>query len=114
MTRRDAVKLQMTSLVISGKDDAGREKWAEQTELVLTKKPLRSRVVLYGRKSAAGKAFTMAVDRLLVDVSKMLAHTRRRREDLGGSSEPVVKQLLKSGKFHLRINLIITQLISDE
>ena len=46
------MKLQMTSLGISGKADAGREKWAELTEWVLTKKPLRSRAALHGRKSA--------------------------------------------------------------
>ena len=101
------MKLQMMFLGISGKADAGREKWAELTEWVLTKKPLRSRAALHGTKSAAGKAFTMAVDRLLVDVSKKLAHTRRRHEDLDGSPEPVGELPPKSGKLNPRINLIL-------
>jgi hypothetical protein len=106
-TWRDAVKLQMTSLEISGKADAGREKWAELTEWALSKKPLRSRAALHGTKSAAGKSFTAAVDRLLVDVSKKLAHTRRRREDLDGSPEAVGAQPPKSGKFKFNVNPII-------
>jgi hypothetical protein len=105
-TWRDAAKLQMTSLGISGKADAGREKWAELTEWALSKKPLRSRAALHGKTSAAGISFTGAVDRLLVDVSKKLAHTRRRREDLDGSPEPVGELPPKSGKLNVnpRIN----------
>ena len=92
------MKLQITSLGISGKADAGREKWAELTEWVLTKKPLRSRAALHSTKSAAGKAFAMAVDRLLVDVSKKLTHILHQRKDLDGSPEPIGELPPKSGK----------------
>ena len=113
-TWRDAVKLQITSLAIFGKADAGREKWAELTEWALSKNPLRSRATLHGRRSATGKSFTAGVDRLLKDVSKKLAHTRRRREDLDGSPEAVGVQPPKSGKFKLNVNLIMDSLIRDK
>ena len=101
------MKLQMTSLRIFEKADAGREKWTELTEWALSKKPLRSRGALHGTKSAAGKPVTPAVDRLLVDVSEKLAHTCRRREDLDRSPEAVGAQPPKSGKFKLNVNPII-------
>jgi hypothetical protein len=107
------VKLQITSLGISGKADAGREKWVELTNWVLMKKPLRSRAGLQGKWSAAGKGFNMAVNRLLVGVSKMLTQTSCRHEDLEGSLEPVGKLPPKSCKLNPRINLIITQLLPD-
>jgi hypothetical protein len=65
-------------------------------------------------KSVAGKAFTMGVDKLLLDMSKHLTHTRRRREDLNGSLESVGQLPPKSGtKFNPRINFIIMQLFPD-
>ena len=90
---RDAVKQQMTHLGISGKADAGRVKWAELTGWDLGKRPLSEKASLHGRSSEAGKKFSQAVDGLLVDVAKKLAHTRRRQVNLDPPLPPEAPKL---------------------
>jgi hypothetical protein len=103
----------MTSVRIFRKGDAWKKKWTELTDWVLKKKLLRFRAALHSMKLTAGKAFTMAVDRLLMDVLKKLAHIHRRYEDLNVSSEPVSKLSAKSVKLNPKIKLIIIQVIPD-
>lgn len=100
-TWRNAVKLQMLSLKITGKNNAGQRKWAKLTMWAISKRPLRSKAALHGTKSADGAKFTRAVDGLLADVAKKLAHTRRRQEDLDAPPEAPCPEPLGSSKCSL-------------
>lgn len=80
---RDAAKLQMTHLGITGKADAGQAKWVRLVEWTLKKRPFRSQAHYHSTPD-----YAKAVDGLLMDVAKKRAHTLRQRVDLDRPLSP--------------------------
>lgn len=104
---RSAAKQQMTHLGITGRADAGREKWAELTAWALGKRPLSEQATLHSSTSEAGRRFAQAVHGLLKDVAKKQSHTRSRQVALTPPPQP---EAPKHGLYSF-LSLLFTGLI---
>ena len=80
---RDAAKLQMMHLGITGKADAGQAKWVCLVKWTLKKRPFGSQAHYHSTPD-----YAKAVDGLLMDVANKRAHILRQRVDLDRTLSP--------------------------